>query len=66
MNKKTNEVNNNKLQNSNQNKKDNIINNSKVDNLIKNSFTSQLIFFKEDILQEVKELRTQMNNMSNK
>ena len=67
MSKKLNEVNiNNKLENSNKNKNDNSINNSKMDNLIKNSFTSQLIFFKEDILQEVKELRTQMNNMSNK
>ena len=67
MSKKLNEVNiNNKLENSNKNKNDNSINNSKMDNLIKNSFTSQLIFFKEDILQEVKELRTQMSNMSNK
>ena len=67
MSKKLNEVNNNnKLENSNKNKNDNSVNNSKLDNLIKNSFTSQLIFFKEDILQEVKELRTQMNNMSNK
>ena len=59
---KVSEVNNNKLENSNQNKNKNLINNSSIDNLIKNSFTNQLIYFKEDILQEVKELRTQMTD----
>ena len=62
MKEKSSEVNNNKLENSNENKNKNLINNSSIDNLIKNSFTNQLIFFKEDILQEVKELRTQMTN----
>ena len=53
MKEKSSEVNNNKLENSNENKNKNLINNSSIDNLIKNSFTNQLIFFKEDIIYQM-------------
>ena len=59
MSKKFNEVN-TKLENSKQNINNNSINNPSIDKLIKNSISNQFIYFKEDILEEVKQLETQM------
>ena len=53
-------ITNTNLENSNQNINNNFINNPYIDNLIKNSISKQLISFKEDILEEVKQLETQM------
>ena len=49
-----------KLENSNQNINNNSINNPCIDNQIKNYILHQLIFFKEDILHDVKQLGTEM------
>ena len=59
MSKKFNEVN-TKLEISNQNINNDSINNPSIDKLIKNSISNQFIYFKEDILEEVKQLETQM------
>ena len=61
MSKNLNDINNN---NKSENKKENItnksINNLNINNPIKNYVSEQLIFFKEDILKELKQLETQM------
>ena len=61
MSKNLNDINNN---NKSENKKENItnksINNLNITNPIKNYVSEQLIFFKEDILKELKQLETQM------
>ena len=61
MSKNLNDINNN---NKSENKKENItnksINNLNINNTIKNYVSEQLIFFKEDILKELKQLETQM------
>ena len=51
-----------KLENSNQKINNNSINNPCLDNQIKNYISNLLIFFKEDILKDVKQLGTEMDS----
>ena len=60
MSKKLNEINKDKSKNKKDNDNNNSANNSNIFNPARNSFSDQLIFFKEDILKEVKQLESQI------